>query len=108
MYRHYREADLHFSASLEETYGMTFIEAALMGCRSVGYASTAIKDTLISVHGVVVEHLTVEALHKAILSTIDHHMNSLSILEVEEIRQRVSLTKMAEDYLKLYEKIVNG
>lgn len=108
LYRHYREADLHFSASQEETYGMTFVEAALMGCRSVGYASTAIKDTLISVHGVVVEHLTVEALHKAILSTIDHHMNSLSISEVEEIRQRVSLTKMAEDYLKLYEKIVNG
>lgn len=102
LYKLYKESDIHFSASKEETFGMTFIEAAYMGCRSVGYGSTAIKEILEKVHGVVVEELTVDALKEAICSTVENKRNVLSPSEIEEIRDCFSNTTMAKKYFELY------
>ena len=99
----YRDADLHFSASKEETFGMTFIESAIMGCRSVGFGCTAIEETLKKVNGVIVDIFSAEAFKEAIYRTIEQKMNHLSRLEVDEIKNSFSINKMAESYYQLYQ-----
>lgn len=104
----YRMATIHVSASLEETYGMTFVEAALAGTRSVGFASTAIEETLQGVYGVGVKEFTAYALRDAILTMKQEKKGKLSMKEIECVADRYSTTTMADKYLILYEKIMRG
>ena len=104
----YRMATIHVSASLEETYGMTFVEAALAGTRSVGFASTAIEETLQGVYGVAVEQFTAYALRDAIITIKQEKKGKLSIKEIECVADRYSVIIMADKYLSLYEKIMRG
>ena len=100
----YAQADLHISASLEETFGMTFVEAALVGTRSVGFASTAITQTLKNVYGVAVEEYTAEAMCQAIQDTVATK-TTLDAEEIARIREKLSAEKMAETYFAVYEKM---
>lgn len=104
----YRKATIHVSASLEETYGMTFVEAALAGTRSVGFASTAIEETLKGVYGVCVKEFTAHALRDAILTVKRDKKEKLSVKEIECVADKYSTTIMADKYLTLYEKIMRG
>ena len=104
--RLYFESDVHLSASLEETFGMTFIEAAFAGTRSIGYASTAITGTLLGVKGIAVSEYTPEALAKAIKETSDLNKCKLSVDEINEIIDRYSSETMADKYLYLYKDIL--
>ncbi len=96
--RLYDRADLYVSASLEETFGMTFVEAAFMGTRSVGFASTAVADTLHGVCGVAVEQLTVQAMADAIRRTVRREDLKLTKEETEQIAARYSSKAMAQAY----------
>ena len=102
----YAEADLHMSASLEETFGMTFVEAAFMGTRSVGFASTAITQTLDCVHGVAVKEFTVEAMCRAIRETVEAGKTNLRPDEIKQIRENLSAEKMAERYFDVYQQLL--
>ena len=104
----YRMASIHVSASLEETYGMTFVEAALAGTRSVGFASTAIEETLQGVYGVGVKEFTAYALRDAIITIKREKKEKLSMKEIECVADRYSAMNMADKYLSLYEKIMRG
>ncbi len=104
--RLYADADIHLSASLEETFGMTFIESAFAGTRSVGYASTAIAGTLSGVKGIAVSEYTPEALAKAVKESTALNKGKLSIDEINDVVDRYSSRTMAEKYLELYEEIL--
>ena len=57
----YDSSDLHVSLSYEETFGMTFVEAALCGIKSLGFNSTAISEILGMIDGFVVKSGDVDA-----------------------------------------------
>lgn len=103
---YFQNADLYFSASLEETYGMTFVEAALAGTRSVGFRSTAITETLEIVHGICVREFSATAMSKAIMDAIAGGNGKLTQEEIAQISDSVSITKMASSYLRLYQELL--
>lgn len=98
----YTNADLHISASMEETFGMTFIEAAFCGTRSVGYNSTAIVETLNGVYGHVVNDVTAEAMACAIEAVFSHDNIKLNKDEIDKVIERYSSNAMSKKYVDLY------
>ncbi len=102
----YAGADLHISASFEETFGMTFVEAAFAGTRSIGYASTAVKSTLEGVYGIAVGELTAEAMAKEIQKLSLRKNMKLRSDEIQQVVNRYSCTVMAEKYFKIYESVL--
>lgn len=102
----YTNADLHLSASLEETFGMTFVEAAFAGTRSIGYASTAIKATLEGVRGVAVSELTADAMAKEIQRLVMQGDIKLSVSEMEGIVNQYSCDEMAKKYCDVYQTLL--
>ena len=102
----YTNADLHLSASLEETFGMTFVEAAFVGTRSIGYASTAVTTTLEGVRGIVVSELTADAMAKEIQRLVTQGDMKLSISEMEEIVNQYSCDEMAKKYCDVYQTLL--
>lgn len=99
------EADLYISASFEETFGMTFVEAAYAGTRSVGFNSTAISETLELVNGICVNELTTVALCSAVKTTIQNNQNKLNCNDIKRIRKYFSYERMSNEYYAVYEKL---
>lgn len=99
----YKNCTLHASASKEETFGMTFVEAALEGTRSIGFDSTAVRETISGVHGICVSGGTVNQFYKKIVE----HINDpkLNQEEIDRIRFLYSKETMAHSYLALYREI---
>ena len=98
----YTNADIHISASMEETFGMTFIEAAFCGTRSVGYNSTAIVETLNGVYGCGVNDVSAEAMSDAIKTVFSHSNIKLNSDEMNIVMERYSSNAMAKKYVDLY------
>lgn len=102
----YAKADLHISASFEETFGMTFVEAAFAGTRSIGYAATAVKSTLAGVHGVAVDELNAEAMAREIVKVVEHGNVKLDPVEVQSAVDRYSCSEMAKKYCDIYGSVL--
>lgn len=103
----YSKSDLHVSMSCEETFGLTFVEAALAGIRSLGFNSTAIPAVLDKVHGYVIASCTVEDVAKKIRELIkDRDACVISEHEHQEIREYFSAERMASEYKNIYEEIL--
>lgn len=98
----YRCSDLHVSMSLEETFGMTFIEAGFQAVRSIGFRSTAIPEILEQVHGIVVDDGTAQSMAHTI-SHLEKENNKLSADEVKGIMDTFSQEKMVQSYYSIYE-----
>lgn len=101
----YAAADLHLCLSQTETFGMTLVEAALAGTRSMGFDSTAIPHVLEKVKGFVLPAGDVDA--------VAHHVRRLATTrelcrltddEIHQIRSVFSVEKMAESYLDIYKE----
>lgn len=106
LYTYYRHADLYVSASQEETFGMTFVEAAMMGTRSIGCGKTAIRETLSSVQGLIVEEFTASAYADAIRKVMKEENNKIPAEQVQRIRERFSAETMAKEYYDLYRRVL--
>ena len=97
---------MHVSASLEETFGMTFIEAAMQGTRSVGFNSSAVGEILDFVQGRKVNDFSAVGLANEIISLVDEGNYKLSDFETDEIRELFSEKTMADSYIQLYKRIL--
>ena len=104
--RLYAQSDLHVSASFEETFGMTFIEAAFVGTRSIGYSSTAVKSTLEGVRGIAVEELTAEAMTSEIQRAMLQGDIKLTSDEIQCVTNRYSSNTMAKKYCDIYQTVL--
>ena len=66
---YYSEAEVHVSASFEETFGMTILEAALCGTPSIVFQNTACEEVLDQVHekvGGIAVQADIESIYDAI------------------------------------------
>ena len=71
----YTTADVMYTASVQETFGMTIVEAASCGCKNIiGYNLSAISETLEQVHGVIIEYNDnrINNVYNAILQSEEH------------------------------------
>lgn len=101
----YASSDLHVSMSLEETFGMTFVESAFAGIRSMGFNCTAIPGVLKKVHGYIIPAADVAAAAEQIRLLSNNRINCrLSETEYTEIVKIFSANGMAKEYAEIYEK----
>ena len=109
LYALYATADLHVSMSLEETFGLTFVEAALCGVRSLGFDSTAIPAVLQRTNGYVISSLSVADAAKRIRELArDREACAIAQKERAEIRRYFSTERMALEYQRVYEEVVSS
>ena len=108
LYDLYSKCDLHVSMSFEETFGLTFAEAALAGIKSLGYNSTAIPGVLEKTHGFIVDPCTVDAAVDIIKKLIPNR-NACVITEEEyiEIKEYFSAERMSLEYYRVYEDMLD-
>ena len=101
----YAAADLNLCLSLEETFGMTLVEAALCGTRSMGFDSTAIPYVLHKVGGIVLPVSDVTAVAERIRELAkEHSVCRLTDDEINGVKMEFSVEKMAENYLDIYKE----
>ena len=108
LFAYYRDADLYISASQEETFGMTFVEAAVMGTRSIRNASTAIGKTLQSVYGKAVNEYSAEAFADAVRKVMAQPSCRLTDEQIDDVRRSCSTKRMAKDYMNLYCRVMQN
>ena len=103
----YTQADLHVSMSFEETFGMTFVEAALAGTKSMGFNKTAIPYVIEKVYGYVLKSDQVAEMADAIFALSKHRENcKLNSEQLVAVQDRFSSEKMAQSYHAVYEKVM--
>ena len=103
----YAQADLHVSMSFEETFGMTFVEAALAGTKSMGFNKTAIPYVIEKVYGYVLKSDQVAEMADAIFALSKHRENcKLNSEQLVAVQDRFSSEKMARSYHAVYEKVM--
>lgn len=104
----YAEADLHISMSFEETFGMTFIEAAFAGTKSLGFNKTAIPYVIEKVFGYVIDSNDVSDMFNTIHELNQHRENcKLNSEEMVAVRDFFSADCMAKGYYHVYERAIN-
>ena len=103
----YAQADLHVSMSFEETFGMTFVEAALAGTKSMGFNKTAIPYVIEKVYGYVLKSDQVAEMADAIFALSKHRENcKLNSEQLVAVQDCFSSEKMARSYHAVYEKVM--
>lgn len=103
----YALADVHVSMSMEETFGLTFIEAAIMGTKSIGFNSSAVPEVLQKIDGYIIMSNTVEEMAELIKSlNQDRQQCCLSKEDIYRIKQFFSEERMASQYVQVYENTV--
>ena len=101
------EADLYVCTSLEETFGMTIVEAACVGTRSIGFDSTAVKEILRLTDGFCVTDLSTATMCNEIKIIIEKAENKLLAEKVEKIKALFSVEKMSQEYYQIYKSVIN-
>lgn len=101
-----QDADLNISLSLEETFGMTFVEAAIVGTKSIGFNCTAINEILSLTKGITVNEISVDAMANAILNTLLHGENKLSDDDIVRVTEYFDIRRMAQEYNLVYETVL--
>lgn len=96
----YTAADVYFNASVEETMGLTTVEAMACGTPVVVYNATAIGEVVDQKSGIVVEAGNVSAVYDAILDM------SLSSNDCIKRAEDFEKNKQYKLYLALYDSLV--
>ena len=108
LFKLYSSSDLHVSLSFEETFGLTFIEAALNGIKSIGFSSTAIPYVLNKTFGYIAESCTVTEVADIIKNlSADRSECCLSKNQIEIVKDTFSSEKMAVQYTEVYKNLLN-
>lgn len=107
--KYYAQANIHISMSTEETFGFTFVEAALAGTKSIGFNSTAIPSVINKIKGFVVPPNNVQAVVDQVIKlNKNRQLCKLNKTERKEIYKEFSPEKMAQDYYQIYSSILKG
>ena len=105
----YAAADVFVIPSLQEALGRVVMEAMACGTPCVGFRVGGIPDMIDhQVNGYLAEPYEVEDLARGIAWVLedDQRRHDLSARGAEKIRQKYSLTVMAQRYATLYEEIL--
>ena len=94
------------SLSSEETFGMTFLEAAMVGTKSIGLNNTAVPQILNILDGFVVNEMTdtIELLNRLVLNK---SVCKLDDEKIRIIRHDFSSELMAQKYYELYKRMIS-
>ena len=102
----YSMADVYVNTSVEETLGMTTIEAMSCGTPAIVYNSTACPEVIENKFCSVVEQEDIDSLANAVIKTISQSNDST----VEVLRQWVDTNfnkdKNYKKYIDLYESMI--
>lgn len=102
---YYSAADIYFNASVEETMGMTTVEALACGTLSIVYNATALPEVLNFDYRFIAEKRNVPQVAEMIESL---DWNNYQMYLQEMSIERYSLPKMQGEYLKVYKSMVMG
>lgn len=106
LFRLYETSDLHVSMSYEETFGMTFVEAAFAGIKSIGFDRTAISQVVPKVHGFLVD-CSVDAVAEKVRSLLGCvELCRLTKEEHKEICDFFSVDNMCSGYISIYKSLL--
>ena len=103
----YAQADLHVSMSFEETFGMTFIEAAFAGTKSMGFDKTAVPYVIGNLFGYIIKSENVSGMVDVILNLSKHREDcKLNLEQMAAVKDFFSSEKMGQGYYTVYEKVM--
>ncbi len=102
---YYSSADVYFNASVEETFGMTNIEAQACGTPVIAYNSTAIPETFSEQTGILVERNNISAVYNAIKKIRQTRKNYFYNKCIEYVANNFDKNELFSKYLILYEKL---
>ena len=104
---YYSLADVFINTSIEETFGLTTAEALACGTPAIVFNFTACPEVIDEDTGVCVPHQM-----EALIEGIEQIREKGKAYYTEHCRERVlklfSKEKMVDEYLKLYEDLLNG
>lgn len=103
LYALYGKSDIHISMSFEETFGLTFVEAAFCGTKSIGFDSTAIGQVIDRVKGFVIPGNDIQRMAGKVRElSSNRSMCKLSDEEKTEVIRFFSSERMAKEYYRVY------
>ena len=97
-------ADYFISNSYEETFGQTLLESLACGTPVITTPCSGSHDLINQENGVVCSDFTVEALVEGIKLAMSREYNPTKIRE--DVINRFSYDKIAQQYIKLYKKVL--
>lgn len=103
--KYYSLADVYFNASVEETFGMTNIEAQACGTPVIAYNSTAIPETFSEQTGILVERNNISAVYDAIKKIRQTGKNHFYNKCIEYAANNFDKNVLFSEYINLYEKL---
>lgn len=102
--KYYSSADFFIQASLEEAFGQTPLEAMACGTPVVSFPCGIASDLINENNGIVCEDFTADALANGIKTAMSREYDPKIIRE--DVINRFSYDKIAQQYLDLYKKIL--
>lgn len=103
----YQTSDIHISMSYEETFGLTFIEAAMAGIKSIGFNSSAIPGVLDKIFGYVIDKGDIDGMVKLLeYLKSDREGCYLSERQQDSVQEAFSCAKMVREYEDIYSSIL--
>jgi glycosyltransferase involved in cell wall biosynthesis len=102
----YNAADVYLNASIEETFGLTTIEAMACGTPAIVYNTTACPEVISADTGFIVEKKNLSGIIKAIETVKEKGKGYYSSACVQRVRKLYNKTDRYSDYLKLYNSLI--
>lgn len=102
----YNAADVYFNASIEETFGLTTIEAMACGTPSIVYNTTACPEVISDDTGFIVEKGNLPGIIQAITTVKMNGKDYYTEACIKRVRNLYNKTDRYSDYLKLYNSLI--
>lgn len=104
---YYNMADVYVSASVEETMGLTVVEAMACGTPAIVYNKTALPELICDGCGFVCEH-GVDHLYEAIKKVRQQKKTAFSDNCIRIVSENFNKCNQYEKYCELYKEIIGG
>lgn len=102
---YYSSADFFVMPSFQEAFAQTPMESLVCGTPVISFPCSGVGDLITPFNGVVCKDFTKEALMEAIRYAMTKHFNRNEIRN--DMINRFSYSKIAKQYVQLYEELLN-